>query len=87
MKRGTKRVDIDKVAALIIMIVFLTMASLYTYLHISADFGAICLGMSFVIDGLSIVFINEVYHEVELKNTEVIENEVRSLQSVQRHAA
>lgn len=86
MKRGTKRVDIDKVAALIIMIVFLTMASLYTYLHISADFGAICLGMSFVIDGLSIVFINEVYHEVELKNTEV-ENEVRSLQSVQRHAA
>lgn len=86
MKRGTKRVDIDKVAALIIMIVFLTMASLYTYLHISADFGAICLGMSFVIDGLSIVFINEVYHEVELKNTEV-ENEVRSMQSVQRHAA
>lgn len=86
MKRGTKRVDIDKVAALIIMIVFLTMASLYTYLHISADFGAICLGMSFVVDGLSIVFINEVYHEVELKNTEV-ENEVRSLQSVQRHAA
>ena len=86
MKRGTKRVDIDKVAALIIMIVFLTMTSLYTYLHISADFGAICLGMSFVIDGLSIVFINEVYHEVELKNTEV-ENEVRSLQSVQRHAA
>lgn len=86
MKRGTKRVDIDKVAALIIMIVFLTMTSLYTYLHISADFGAICLGMSFVIDGLSIVFINEVYHEVESKNAEV-ENEVRSLQSVQRHAA
>ena len=86
MKRGTKRVDIDKVAALIIMIVFLTMASLYTYLHISADFCAICLGMSFVIDGLSIVFINEVYHEVESKNAEV-ENEVRSLQSVQRHAA
>lgn len=86
MKRGTKRVDIDKVAALIIMIVFLTMASLYTYLHISADFGAICLGMSLVIDGLSIVFINEVYHEVELKNT-AVENEVRSLQSVQRHAA
>lgn len=86
MKRGTKRVDIDKVAALIIMIVFLTMASLYTYLHISADFGAICLGMSFVIDGLSIVFINEVYHEVELKNTEV-ENEVRSMQGLSRHAA
>lgn len=86
MKRGNKRVDIDKVAALIIMIVFLTMASLYTYLHISADFGAVCLGMSFVIDGLSIVFINELYHEVELRNTEV-KDEVRTLQSVQRHAA
>lgn len=86
MKPKMKRVNFDRVIGLLMIIFFTNVAALATYFYLNADFGAICLGMSFVLDGLSVVFVNELYHEVELKNKET-ENEVRQLQSIQRHAA
>lgn len=86
MKPKMKRVNFDRVIGLLMIIFFTNVAALATYFYLNADFGAICLGMAFVLDGLSVVFVNELYHEVELKNKE-IENEVRQLQSIQRHAA
>lgn len=86
MKPKMKRVNFDRVIGLLMIIFFTNVAALATYFYLNADFGAICLGMSLVLDGLSVVFVNELYHEVELKNKEV-ENEVRQLQSIQRHAA
>lgn len=86
MKPKMKRVNFDRVIGLLMIIFFTNVAALATYFYLNANFGAICLGMSLVLDGLSVVFVNELYHEVELKNKEV-ENEVRQLQSIQRHAA
>lgn len=86
MNHKTKRVNFDRVIGLLMIIFFTNVAALATYVYLDANFGAICLGMSFVLDGLSLVFVNELYHEVESKNKEA-ENEVRQLQSVQRHAA
>ena len=86
MKPKMKRVNFDRVIGLLMIIFFTNVAALATYFYLNADFGAICLGMALVLDGLSVIFVNELYHEVELKNKEV-ENEVRQLQSVQRHAA
>lgn len=86
MKPKMKRVNFDRVIGLLMIIFFTNVAALATYFYLNADFGAICLGMAFVLDGLSVVFVNELYHEVELKNKE-IENEVRSMQGVSRHAA
>lgn len=85
MKPKMKRVNFDRVIGLLMIIFFTNVAALATYFYLNANFGAICLGMAFVLDGLSLVFVNELYHEVELKNKEV-ENEVRQLQSIQRHA-
>lgn len=86
MKPKMKRVNFDRVIGLLMIIFFTNVAALATYFYLNADFGAICLGMTFVLDGLSLVFVNELYHEVELKNKE-IENEVRSMQGISRHAA
>lgn len=86
MKPKMKRVNFDRVIGLLMIIFFTNVAALATYFYLNADFGAICLGMAFVLDGLSVVFVNELYHEVELKNKE-IENEVRSMQGISRHAA
>ena len=86
MKPKMKRVNFDRVIGLLMIIFFTNVAALATYFYLNADFGAICLGMTFVLDGLSLVFVNEQYHEVELKNKE-IENEVRSMQGISRHAA
>lgn len=86
MKPKMKRVNFDRVIGLLMIIFFTNVAALATYFYLNADFGAICLGMTFVLDGLSVVFVNELYHEVELKNKE-IENEVRSMQGISRHAA
>lgn len=86
MKPKMKRVNFDRVIGLLMIIFFTNVAALATYFYLNADFGAICLGMAFVLDGLSLVFVNELYHEVELKNKE-IENEVRSMQGISRHAA
>lgn len=86
MKPNMKRVNFDRVIGLLMIIFFTNVAALATYFYLNADFGAICLGMAFVLDGLSVIFVNELYHEVELKNKEV-ENEVRAMQSIQRHAA
>lgn len=86
MKPKMKRVNFDRVIGLLMIIFFTNVAALATYFYLNADFGAICLGMSLVLDGLSVVFVNELYHEVELKNKEV-ENEVRAMQGIQRHAA
>lgn len=86
MKPKMKRVNFDRVIGLLMIIFFTNVAALATYFYLNADFGAICLGMSLVLDGLSVVFVNELYHEVELKNKEV-ENEVRSMQGISRHAA
>lgn len=86
MKPKMKRVNFDRVIGLLMIIFFTNVAALATYFYLNADFGAICLGMAFVLDGLSVIFVNELYHEVELKNKEV-ENEVRAMQSIQRHAA
>lgn len=86
MKPKMKRVNFDRVIGLLMIIFFTNVAALATYFYLNADFGAICLGMAFVLDGLSVIFVNELYHEVELKNKEV-ENEVRSMQGISRHAA
>lgn len=86
MKPKMKRVNFDRVIGLLMIIFFTNVAALATYFYLNADFGAICLGMAFVLDGSSVVFVNELYHEVELKNKE-IENEVRSMQGISRHAA
>ena len=86
MKPKMKRVNFDRVIGLLMIIFFTNVAALATYFYLNADFGAICLGMAFVLDGLSVIFVNELYHEVELKNKEA-ENEVRAMQSIQRHAA
>lgn len=86
MKPKMKRVNFDRVIGLLMIIFFTNVAALATYFYLNADFGAICLGMSLVLDGLSVVFVNELYHEVELKNKEV-ENEVRAMQGISRHAA
>ena len=72
MKPKMKRVNFDRVIGLLMIIFFTNVAALATYFYLNADFGAICLGMAFVLDGLSVVFVNELYHEVEQFNLHLI---------------